>query len=165
MPIDVWDLSEEQLLRNGRDALWLEKYEDAYEALSEYCSRLNRYERPIPPTILGFYGLAVGHSRNVREGLKICLEALSQDRRNPNIYLCLARLYVLANSKKKAIDVLTQGLRVSRKHRGLHALREGLGVRQKVPIPFLSRENAVNVRLGRAVHKLRRKSGASPAIA
>ncbi len=119
----------------------------------------------IPPTILGFYGLAVGHSRNVREGLKICLEALSQDRRNPNIYLCLARLYVLANSKKKAIDVLTQGLRVSRKHRGLHALREGLGVRQKVPIPFLSRENAVNVRLGRAVHKLRRKSGASPAIA
>jgi len=165
MPVDVWDLSEEQLLRQGRDALWLEKYADACEALSEYCSRLNRYERPIPPAILGYYGLAVGQSRNVREGLKICLEALSLDRRNANIYLCLARLYVLAKSKKNAIDVIAQGLRVSRKHRGLNTLRDLLGVRQKVPISFLPRENAVNVGLGRAFRRLKKKDGPSPAIA
>ena len=87
MPLDVWSLSEEQLLRHGRDALWLEKYPDACEALLEYCERLKRYERPVPPAVLAYFGLAVGHSRNVREGLKLCLEALSQDRRNPNIYL------------------------------------------------------------------------------
>lgn len=165
MSVDVWDLSEEQLLRQGRDALWLEKYAEACDALSEYCSRLNRYERPIPPAILAYYGLAVGHSRNVREGLKICLEALTLDRHNANIYLCLARLYVLARSKKNAIDVIAQGLRVSRKHRGLNALRQELGVRQRLPIPFLPRENAVNVGLGRAFRKLKKKDSPSPALA
>jgi len=165
MPLDVWSLSEEQLLRHGRDALWLEKYPDACEALLEYCERLKRYERPVHPAVLAYFGLAVGHSRNVREGLKLCLEALSQDRRNPNIYLCLARLYILAKSKKNAIDVLSQGLRVSRKHRGLNTLRDGLGVRQKVPIPFLPRQNAVNVRLGRAFRKIKKKPGPSVALA
>jgi hypothetical protein len=157
-PFDSWSLSEEQLLRLGRDALWLERYPDAREALSEYCKRLRRYDRPVPPAILAYYGLSVGHSQNIREGLRICLDALNLDRRNPNIYLCLARLYVLAGSKKVALDVIGQGLRVSRGHRGLTALRRSLGIRQSVPIPFLSRRNAVNVKIGKAIHRLKAKN-------
>ena len=154
---DSWSLSEEQLLRLGRDALWLERYNDACQALSEYCERLKRYDRPIPPPILGYYGLAVGHSQNIREGLRICLEALSQDRRNPNIFLCVARLYILASDRKAALDVVAQGLRVSKGHRGLTALRQSMGVRQSVPIPFLPRKNAVNIRIGKAIRRIRKR--------
>jgi hypothetical protein len=160
-PFDFWTMSEEDLLRAGRDALWLENYQDACDALSEYCSRLKSRERPIAPAVLAYYALALGHARNVREGVRVCREALSQDRRNPNIYLCLARLYVFAESKKNAVEVLAQGLRCSRSHRGLNALRRQLGIRQRVPIPFLGRQNAVNVKLGRALSKLKGKS-ASP---
>ena len=156
-PFDSWSLSEEQLLRLGRDALWLERYRDACEVLAEYCERLKRYERPIPPAILAYYGLSVGHSQNVREGLRICLEALSQERRNPNIFLCVARLYILADDRKAALEVISQGLRISKGHRGLTALRQSLGVRQTVPIPFLPRRNAVNVKLGKAIRKIKGK--------
>jgi len=156
-PFDSWSLSEEQLLRLGRDALWLERYRDACQALSEYCERLKRYERPIAPPILAYYGLAVGHSQNVREGLRICLEALSQERRNPNIFLCVARLYILANNRRSALEVISQGLRISKGHRGLTALRQSMGVRQAVPIPFLPRKSAVNIRIGRAIRRIKKK--------
>jgi len=164
-PTDSWSLSEEQLLRVGRDALWLERYSDARQALMEYCDRLRRYERPIPAAILAYYGLAVGHSQNIREGLRICLDALNQDRRNPNIYLCLARLYVLASSRKVALDVILQGLKVSRGHRGLTALRRSLGVRQSVPIPFLPRKSPLNIQLGKALRRLKRKGPPETAFA
>ena len=164
-PFDSGSLSEEQLLRVGRDSIWLERYRDACEALGEYCDRLRKFNRPISPAILAYYGLAVGHSRNIREGLRMCLDALSRDRRNPSIYVCAARLYILADSKKNALEVIGQGLRISRNHRGLTALRQSLGVRQRVPIPFLPRRNAINIRLGRALRKMKKKAGRKTALA
>jgi hypothetical protein len=160
---DVGKISDERLLRRGRDALWLDRYPEAARSLSVYCSRLKERGHPIPPTILAYYGLAVGHAQNVREGLKLCLEALSDDRRNPTIYLCLARLYVLSGARKNAVEILAQGLRVRANHRGLNTLREELGVRQRRPIPFLPRESTVNVHLGRFVRKLKRKRKPNPA--
>jgi len=156
--LDAWSLSDEQLLRQGRDALALERYREACDALAEYCGRSMRLDKPIPPSVLAFYGLAVGHAENVRDGLKICFQALSADRRNSNAYLCLARLYVLADSKKNAIDVLGQGIRVCANRRELIALRRALGIRQVRALPFLPRDNAVNVRLGRVLRKLKGKA-------
>ena len=156
--LDAWSLSDEQLLRQCRDALALERYREACDALAEYCGRSMRLDKPIPPSVLAFYGLAVGHAENVRDGLKICFQALSADRRNSNAYLCLARLYVLADSKKNAIDVLGQGIRVCQNRRELIALRRALGIRQIRAIPFLPRDNAVNVRLGRVLRKLKGKA-------
>ena len=162
---EAGNLSDEQLLRVGRDALWLGRYQDASDALRQYCDRLSHHEKKIPPTVIAYYGLALGHSANVREGLQICLGALSVDRRNPTIYLCLARLYVLAGSKRSAVDVIAQGLRYRANHRGLNALRVDLGVRQSRPIPFLPRENPVNIRLGRVLKKVKRKIGPARALA
>lgn len=159
------NLTDEQLFRQGRDALWLESYREASEALQEYCERLTRKGRTILPVVLAYYGLAVGHARNVRDGMKICQEALSSDRGNPDSYLCLARLYVLSGSKKRALDVISQGLRVRANHRGLNALRARLGVRQGRPVPFLPRESTVNVHLGKALKKLKKKIRPATALA
>ena len=155
--LDAWSLSYEQLLRLGQDALRQGRYREACDALAEYCGRSMRQERAIPSNVLAFYGLAVGHAENIRDGLKICFQSLEADRQDPNAYLCLARLYVLADSKKNAIDVLAQGLRVAPNHRGLNALRRGLGQRQGRAIPFLPRDNKVNVRLGRVIRKLKKR--------
>src|SRR6476646_9955229 len=147
--LDAWSLSDEQLLRKGRDALRLGRYREACDALAESCGRSMRQDKPIPSSVLAFYGLAVGHAENVRDGLEICFQALAANRREPNAYFCLARLYILADSRKNAIDVLGQGLRVAANHRGLKSLRRELGIRQSRPVPFLPRESAVNVRLGK----------------
>ena len=159
---EAWSLSDDQLLRVCRKELHFERYREAYDALLEYCGRFIREGRRISPSILASYGLAVAHAENVREGLKICLEALSSDRRNPEAYLCLARVYLLAGSRRSAIDVLAQGIRLCGKHRGLSELRNGLGIRQRPPIPFLPRENTINVALGRALRKPKQKSASRP---
>jgi hypothetical protein len=157
---EAWSLSDDQLLRVCRKELHFERYRQAYDALLEYCARLMREGRRVPPGILASYGLAVAHAENVKEGLRICLQALSSDRRNPDVYLCVARVYILQGSRRNAIDVITQGLRLCGTHRGLSELRNELGIRQSPPIPFLPRESSINVRLGRALRKRKQKSSA-----
>ena len=157
---EAWSLSDDQLLRVCRKELHFERYRQAYDALLEYCSRLMREGRRVPPNILASYGLAVAHAENVKEGLKICLQALSSDRRNPDAYWCLARVYILQGSRRNAIDVIAQGVRLCGKHSGLSELRNELGIRQAPPIPFLPRESTLNVRLGRALRKRKQKSSA-----
>ena len=157
---EAWSLSDDQLLRVCRKELHFERYRQAYDALLEYCARLMREGRRVPPSVLASYGLAVAHAENVKEGLKICLQALSSDRRNPDAYLCLARVYVLQGSRRNAIDVLAQGVRLCGQNRGLLELRHELGIRQPPPIPFLSRDSTINVRLGRALRKRKQRSSA-----
>ena len=139
----------------GRDALSKQRYREAMELLSEYCWRMNREGKPVAANVLAGYGLAVGHVLDKKDGIKICLQALSQDRRNPHVFLCLARLYLLLDSRKRAIDAVIQGLHFGPGHRELLALHRGLGIRQMPPIPFLPRGTAVNVRLGRTIYRLR----------
>lgn len=145
------DLKDEELLRQGREALKLQRYGQASDLLSEYCDRLTKQDTPIPAGVLANYALALGHTRRLKEGLDICLKALSYEPRNPHVYLNLAQLYILADSKKKAIDAIGRGLRVSPDHRWLLRLREELGVRKAPPIPFLSRSSAVNAKLGKVI--------------
>ena len=159
---EAWSLSDDQLLRVCRKELHFERYRQAYDALLEYCGRLMRAGKRISPSILSSYGLAVAHAENVREGLKICLQALSSDRHNADAYLCLARVYLLSGSRRSAIDVLAQGARLCEKHRGLSELRSELGIRKRPPIPFLPRESPINVRLGRALRKRSEKSPSRP---
>jgi len=139
----------------GRDALARQRYREAMAFLSEYCWRLNRDGKPVAAAVLAGYGLAVGHASDRKEGIRICLLALSQDCRSPHVYLCLARLYLLSRSRKSAIDAVVKGLHLSPGHRELLALRRDFGIRQMAPIPFLPRSAAVNVHLGRTIHRLK----------
>ncbi len=149
--------SDEQLLRVAREALKLGRHQQAIEFFSEYCDRQVRGEKPIPASVLASYGLAVGRSGDVKEGLEICFRALSSDRRNPDVYWSLAGLYLLSASRRKAVDAIARGLGISPKHRQLLALRKGMGVRHAPAIPFLSRDSSVNVKLGKAIARLRSK--------
>jgi hypothetical protein len=65
------------------------------------------------------------------------------------------QLYLLSGSRKKAVDAMEIGLKVAPDHRGLLKLQQEMGVRKAPPIRFLSRNSVVNVKLGKALHKLR----------
>jgi tetratricopeptide (TPR) repeat protein len=147
--------SDEQLLRIAREALKLGRHQQAMEFFSEYCDRQTRGEKPIPASVLASYGLAVGRNGDVKEGLDICFRALSSDRRNPDVYWSLAGLYLLSGSRKKAFDAIARGLGISPNNRPLLALQKEMGVRHAPPIPFLRRDSAVNVKLGKAIARLR----------
>lgn len=154
---NLQEFSNEEVLQHAREALKLHRYAEATEFFAEYCDRLRKLSAVIPPGILASYGLALGHTRRLKEGIQICQEAHSLDRRNAHIAKSLAELYLLAGSRRKALDAIERGLRHSPDYPGLLQLRQEIGVRQSAPIPFLSRENPLNVRLGKILNKLKAK--------
>lgn len=153
--VDLDRYDDEELLKRGRDALKLQRYPQARELLSEYCDRQTKRDLSVPTGILASYALALGHTKSLKEGLELCLKAVSSDKRNPHIYWSLAQLYMLSGSRKKAVEALEIGLRVTPDHRGLLKLRDEFGVRRPPPIRFLSRDSVVNVKLGKALHRLK----------
>lgn len=146
-------LADDELVRRGRQALKSRRYGQANDFLSEYCDRQVKQEKEIPATVLANYALAVGYSGEPKEGIEICFQALSRERRNPDVYLSLARLYLLTQSKRKAVEAIHRGLAISANHRELRQLLEEVGVRQAPAIPFLSRTSPINVRLGKILGK------------
>ena len=148
--------SEEELVRAGRDGLRDLRFDRAREAFAEYVRRMNLEGRSVPAGILANYALALGHSNNIREGIGVCQAALKTDRRAPEVYYCLARLYLLARSRKQAWETLRSGLSYGPSHSGLLKLQEQIGVRGRPPLPFLHRDNPLNVRLGKVFRRRRR---------
>ena len=152
---DLKNVSDDILARRGREFARRGQFKLANEFLSEYCTRAVQQDRAIPGVILASYGLAVGMTTDLKEGIEICHRALNSDRRNPEIYLSIARLQVQAGSRKKAVEAIERGLSFSDKNRELLALQKQIGQRQQPPVPFLSRNSPVNVKLGRLFHKLK----------
>jgi hypothetical protein len=150
------ELPEDELVRVGRQALRSLRFERARDAFGEYTERRRRELRPVPAGILANYALALGHCRSLKEGIALCQTALKSGRRLPEVYYCLVRLYLLAHSRKQAWEALRLGLSCGPKHAGLVQLRSQMGVRRNPPVPFLPRDNPLNVRLGKA---LRRRKG------
>ena len=157
---ELKNVSDDILARRGRDFARKGQFALANDFLSEYCARAVKDERPITGAILAAYGLAVGMTTDLKEGLEICHRALNSDRRNPEIYLNIARLQIQAGSRKKAVEAIERGLSFSEKNRELIALQKQIGHRQQPPLPFLPRNNPVNVKLGKLFHRL--KTGSPP---
>jgi tetratricopeptide (TPR) repeat protein len=147
------EYSEEELVRIGREALRSLRFERARDALAEYVERLQNDKRPVPAGALANYALALGHTSGTKEGLAVCKAALKSNRRLPEVYYCLAQLYLLTRSRKQAFEALREGLARGPEHAGLVALQAQMGVRRKGPVPFLHRDNALNVRLGKALRR------------
>jgi len=160
---ELKNVSDEILSRRGRDFARKGQFALANEFLSEYCTRAVKEEKPISGVILAAYGLAVGMTTDVKEGIEICHRALNSDRRNPEIYLSIARLQLQAGSRKKAVEAIERGLSFSSQHRELHALQKQIGQRQQPPVPFLPRNSPVNVKLGKLFHRLRTGNQPKPA--
>ncbi len=149
-------LSDEELARRGRDLVRRRQYSLGHEMLAEYCARQVAQDQPIGASVMAAYGLAIGMTGDVREGIETCQRALSADRRNAEIWTAMARLTMQAGMRKKAVDAIARGLALAPRNRELVELRETLGERHRPAVPFLPRDNAVNVRLGRVLHKLRK---------
>ncbi len=109
----------------------------------------------VPSLIYSYlgYGLAVARGQ-VHEGLELCQRALQQEFFEPENYLNLARLYILAENRRKAIDTLNKGLEIDPEHSGLLMLRLELGKRRSPVLPFLSRHHPLNRLLGRIRHDI-----------
>ena len=148
------ELTDDELLKQGREAIKEERWINAVDVYSQYCERMTDRDLTGPAGVLASYGLALGHTRRLKEGLELCKKAVAFDRRSPHAYASLAQLYLLAGSRKAAVETVARGLAYAPGHPVLSRLQEKVGVRQKPPLSFLPRNNTINRSLGRLLHRL-----------
>jgi len=87
-----------------------------------------------------------------REAIELCIEAINDDPEDPLLYLNLARVYILAGQKKNALKVLRQATKRGGDELVMRLIKK-LGIRKEPVLPFLHRENPVNILLGKLRHK------------
>lgn len=111
----------------------------------------------LPGVFYSYLGYGVArYDRQVREGLTLCEHAVKREFYQPENYLNLARTYLLAGNRRKAIDAVLAGRRIDRAHRGLAQLHRELGLRRRPVLSFLSRTHPLNRLLGRMRHDWKR---------
>lgn len=137
------ELEVSELFRLGSEALEMKDYATARRYLSAAVAR----ERS--PNHLSQYALALAaHTKDIDESITLCQEAVKQDPKNPEHFLRLGTIYLLANRKKEAIRIFRLGLRVG-KSPIISRWLQVLGDRKKPVFPFLARTNPLNKYLGK----------------
>ena len=125
--------------------------------LYEVCERFSRNGERVPSTALSLYSLTLAHQNRLKEAIDTCRLAIKRDPGNATARLHMAKIYLLADSRRRAVDELQKGLAASPKNPELLALQRELGTRRKPVIGFLSRNNPLNVKLGKARAQLKKQ--------
>lgn len=143
--------NQDELFEMGMEALHEKRYADAVH----YLQRAVDGQRS--PEYLSQLALAVAHEKHdIKAAVALCQEAIRMDPRNPELFLRLGVVYLIADNRKDAIRTFRLGLRVG-KSPAINRWLQILGHRQPPVLPFLSRSNAVNRYLGKLRGKMRRR--------
>ncbi|HEX4952391.1 MAG TPA: hypothetical protein VF017_03215 [Thermoanaerobaculia bacterium] len=109
----------------------------------------------LPARFYSYLGHAMARVQGRRkEGLSLCQHAIRLEFYRGENYYNLAQVYLLGGHRAAAVKAIHQGLARDRKNRSLVLLARELGVRRSPVLPFLSRNNRINVLLGRLRHRL-----------
>jgi len=141
-----------------REAIDAAKGDDYLRALTLF---LDVYGSDSAPTLkspkaaeaLSYFGLSLALvQKKYKEAIDLCRRALEMEFYKPDHYANLARVYMAAGNRKKAVEVAEAGLKDHPEHARLRRVREDLGRRSKPLVPFLDRDHPVNVTLGHTRH-------------
>jgi len=104
-------------------------------------------------TGLSYFGLCLMLvQKKTKQAIDLCKRAIELEFYDGNHYANLARVYVLAGNRKKALETVQQAMKDHREDAALLQVRRELGVRAAPPVPFLDRSNPINVTLGQSRH-------------
>jgi predicted Zn-dependent protease len=125
---------------------------DAMKALPHLKSALE--EEPSNPFYISYMGVAIAATEQKwAEAEELCRSAIRMSRRQAQLYLNLAEIYVAADRKQDAADTLIRGLRYAPHDQRLKIGLDRLAIRRPPVLPFLPRAHAVNRSLGKLRHQ------------
>jgi len=140
-------------------AVALTRHEEYLAALTDF---LDIFGGEDPPSAvmsaktaegLSFFGLCLALvSKKYKPAIELCKRAIELQFYNGDHHANLARVYVAAGNRKKALETIEAGLKIHPEDEALIAVRNSLGVRARPPVPFLDRSHPINVTLGQARH-------------
>ena len=150
-PVPSGDQDAAELFRRGTAALNAKQYTEAVRHLQAALAM----ERT--PDHLSQYALAQAHEKGeFHTSIRLCQEAIRGEPKNPEHFLRLGTVYLLAGRRKEAVRTFQLGLRVG-KHPMITKWLQVLGHRSKPVLPFLSRSNPLNKYLGKLRVSLSKK--------
>jgi len=132
-----------------------EEYLKALTLFHEYYSTddISSISSTIAATGLSYFGLCVAMiEKKYKAAIELCKRAIELQFYNGDHYANLARVYLAAGNRKKALETAEAGFKLDPEHEGLVAARLMVGVRAKPAVPFLDRTNPINVSLGQSRH-------------
>jgi predicted Zn-dependent protease len=98
---------------------------------------------------LSFYALSVALvNKKYKDAIELGRKAVKAQPFNAHHHINLAKIYVAAGNRKKAVEVLQKGLATLPESKSILAYWKTIGIRSRPVIPFLSRDNPLNVMLG-----------------
>lgn len=102
---------------------------------------------------LSYFGLCLALvKKQFKPAIDLCRRAIDLEFYNGDHYANLARVYIAAGNRRKAIETAENGLKLVPEHDYLLSVRKSLGIRARPAVPFLDRTNPINVSLGQARH-------------
>ena len=125
--------------------------EDSVRCFKNACSSESVNDRLLPK-YKSYYGLSCLLSGDAA-AISICRNLVNKCPYDADVCLNLARAEYFLDNRKEAIQVIDQGLVFSAQHDGLNAFKSKLGVRGRRFMPFLSRNNMLNIGLGRFIRR------------
>lgn len=140
------------------EAIETAREEDYLHALTKFLDLYGTEDSPPIRTPkdasgLSYFGLCLALvKKQFKPAIDLCRRAIDLEFYNGDHYANLARVYVAAGNRKKALETLENGLRLSPGHEYLISVRKALGVRARPAVPFLDRSHPINVSLGQARH-------------
>jgi tetratricopeptide (TPR) repeat protein len=147
------------ILKQIDDAVWLTKNEEYLRALTMFLDVYGGEEPPSPmlssktATGLSYFGLCLALvQKKFKPAIDLCKRAIELQFYNVDHYANLGNVYVAAGNRKKAIEIVEQGLKAHPEDETLLEVRTQFGVRARPPVPFLDRAHPINVTLGQARH-------------
>ena len=109
------------------------------------------------PQMLSLMGYCiVSDTGQIKQGIAMCMKAITNDPFNTDHYLNLGRIYLLGNDRRRAIQAFKKGLQIRRDPRIIKELRQ-LGIRRTPPFSSLPREHFLNVITGKFLHFLAKR--------
>ncbi len=151
--------SLEDLVQLGIAASRAGQYERGLVFLAEAYRHLGKEHQRLSAPLLSHYGLCLAlHRGRIKEAAEFCTFGIEKDRFNPDAYYNMARVWLAGRSRRKAVDAVERGLAVDAHHKGLRELQREIGVRKTPVLPFLHRDNPLNVSLGKMRAKMKAKA-------
>lgn len=146
--------NHEDLVELGISAAKAAEYERGLIFLAEAYRHVARDQHRLSGPLISFYGLCLAlHRGRIKEAAEFCGLGIEKDHYNPDVYYNMARVWLAGRSRRKAVEAIDKGLALDPRHPGLKRLMTEMGTRKAPAIPFLHRDNPLNVSLG----KMRRR--------
>lgn len=111
------------------------------------------------PKGLSSYGLCVAKAgAKNKAGADICEKAIKLEFYEGRHWANLVRVYIAAKNRKKAVEILENGLKKMRNDKALLRVREEIGYRRAPYFRFLKRTNPLNKLYSRWAERTKKRS-------